>query len=115
MPAADTLAATLRAATAGSRDLDARIALAAGWTKGGPPYRPDWFAPTDYAPADLPPFTTDLTSIATLLRTLGYDWSGGTISSLTLVSKPGRVGECNNSQDDPTLALCTALAVAEGW
>lgn len=109
------LAAALRAATVGNRDFDARIALAAGWTKGGPTYRPDWFSPDGYVPTGLPEFSTDLTSVVALLRTMGYDWSGGTISSLTLVSKPGRVGECNNSQDDPALALCTALAVAEGW
>lgn len=112
------LATDLRAATVGNRELDARIALAAGWTKGGPTYRPDWFSPDGYVPTGLPDYSTDLTSIVALIEARGWIWNcagPGHESYGATVSHLGDDRNDTNLLPTAALALAAALAEAENW
>lgn len=117
-----SLSSRLRAATAGSRELDAEIALAAGFT---PSWRADdetRFYPPDVRSGDsrvAAHYTTSLDAITTLIEARGwtYNLGGcGRVPDMAWVweqrTHPPRNDETGAT---PALALCAALAAAEGW
>lgn len=120
MPSDPTLAARLREAAEGSRELDAAIAVAAGVTpskmsvaQGLPAFVGGGFGPS--VSYDVyPKFTTSLDAITALIEARGFYpdlvWDGPGYMARVNISKIPWVEGAT-----PALALCVALAAAEGW
>lgn len=132
-----TLSDRLSAAVAGSRELDAEMAVGLGWTtdyaeslafvgnRTGKRWRNDergfgWSQESGDTP---PPYTTDLTAIVEEIERRGLEWSvsgvppaiiavGGRASAWVVAHASLR--ESDSEASTPALALCAALAKALG-
>jgi hypothetical protein len=102
----------LQSASTGSRELDAQVAAATGWTKQDDSDPMAWRSPTSQETMQIPPYTTNLQYASELALSIspakvgGFGWEEGRASAKISPDQPAAEAAT------PALALCVASLVA---